>query len=350
MAAPERWLEPLGLISGPAAFHAVRAGHGLPLLGGPLAFLLARRIENGADLGVSPVAALPADWESPLARLTRRPADFAGIAAPEGRPLLMGIINATPDSFSGDGATTVAAIERGHALLEAGADLLDIGGESTRPGAAPVSAEEEMRRVLPVVRELAKAAPISIDTRNAVTMAAALDAGAEIVNDISALRHDREALRVVAQSGAPVVLMHMLGMDPRNMQQNPRYADVALEVARFLRDRLDTVERLGISRSRVILDPGLGFGKTTAHNLALLERLPLLAGLGCRILVGASRKGFVGRLSETPEPAQRVAGSVAAALAAASRGAAILRVHDVAETMQALTVWGACNGGQEETA
>lgn len=346
MAAPDRWLEPLGLVAGPAAFHAVRSGDGVPLHGGPLAFLLARRIENGEDRGVTPVARLEAEWEEPLERLSRRPSAFAGLEPPEGRPLVMGIVNITPDSFSGDGiGGAAAAIEHGHALLAAGADILDIGGESTRPGSDAVPAEEEIRRVLPVVRELAKAAPVSIDTRNAATMVAALEAGAEIVNDISALRHDPDALRVVQQAQAPVVLMHMLGMDPRSMQQDPRYEDVALDVARFLRDRVETLERLGIPRGRICLDPGIGFGKTVAHNLALIERLPLLAGLGCHLLVGASRKAFVGRLSGQPEAGRRAPGSIAAHLAATARGAAILRVHDVAETVQALKVWAACQAG-----
>lgn len=342
----ERWLEPLGLVAGPAAFHAVRAGHGLPLHGGPAAFLMARLIEQGRDLGVHPVASLAAEWDQALDRLTRRPPDFGGLAA-EGRPLVMGIINVTPDSFSGDGlsADIDGAIARGHAMLEAGADLLDVGGESTRPGSAPVPAEEEIRRLLPVVRDLAKAATVSVDTRNAATMAACLEAGAEIVNDITALRHDRDALRVVTQARAPVVLMHMLGMDPRTMQQNPQYADVALDVARFLRDRVETLERLGIPRGRIAVDPGIGFGKTVAHNLALLERLPLLAGLGCRILVGASRKGFIGRIGGEAAAGRRIAGSVAAALAATARGAGILRVHDVAETVEALKVWAACETG-----
>ncbi len=342
----ERWLEPLGLVAGPAAFHAVRMGQGLPLQGGPAAFLLARLIEDGRDLGVQPVANLAAEWDQALDRLTRRPPAFAGLGA-EGRPLVMGIVNLTPDSFSGDGlaADVDAAIAQGHALLAAGADLLDLGAESTRPGSSPVPPEEEIRRLLPVVRDLAKAATVSIDTRNAATMAACLEAGAEIVNDITALRHDRDALRVVTQARAPVVLMHMLGMDPRTMQQNPQYADVALDVARFLRDRVETLERLGIPRGRIAVDPGIGFGKTVAHNLALLERLPLLAGLGCRVLVGASRKGFIGRIGGEATAARRTAGSVAAALAATARGAGILRVHDVAETVQALKVWAACETG-----
>jgi len=344
----ERWIEPLGLVSGPAAFHAVRNGYGLPLQGGPAAFLLARLIEDGIDRGVVRVEDIPESWQDLLEPLTRRPPPFAGIGEDgSARPLVMGIVNVTPDSFSGDGLAmdAAAAIAQGHAMLAAGADILDIGGESTRPGAEPVPVEEEIRRVLPVVRELAKAAPVSIDTRNAATMEAALEAGAEIVNDISALRHDGAALQLVARRKAPVVLMHMLGTDPRTMQQDPRYGDVALEVARFLRDRVETAERLGIPRSRIAVDPGIGFGKTMAHNLALLDRLPLLAGLGCQILLGVSRKGFLGRISGEKAAGRRVVPSIAAALAGAARGAAILRVHDVAETVQALRVWEACAAG-----
>jgi dihydropteroate synthase len=254
---------------------------------------------------------------------------------------MMGIVNVTPDSFSGDGLSRSAAIAHARALHEAGADLIDIGGESTRPGAAPVASAEECRRILPVIEALAGRMPISVDTRHAATMRATLAAGARIVNDISALRHDPAALSVVASAGAPVILMHMLGDDPQRMQDAPHYADVALEVAGFLAGRIDAAVAAGIARERIAIDPGIGFGKTAAHNLALLRRLPLLAGLGCPILVGASRKSFIGRLSGEAAAAGRVAGSVAVALFAAERGAAILRVHDVAETVQALRVWRA---------
>jgi dihydropteroate synthase len=340
---PERkWVEPLDLATGPAAFHMIESGAGLPFQGGPAAFSSVRLIEGRADRGVVPASRVPEAWGAALARVTEAPPAFANL--PTDRPLVMGIVNVTPDSFSGDGLAGSAdgAIARGHAMLEAGADLLDIGGESTRPGAEPVPPGEEMRRVLPVVRALAAAAPVSIDTRNAATMRAALDAGAGVVNDISALRHDPEAMAVVAEHGAPVVLMHMLGLDPREMQRDPRYGDVALEVAEFLRGRVDAAERAGIPRGRIAVDPGIGFGKTLAHNLALIGRLPLLAGIGCRVLLGASRKGFLGRVSGESEPGRRAAASVAAALAAAARGAAVLRVHDVAETAQALRVWRAC--------
>jgi dihydropteroate synthase len=341
-----RFVEPLGLLSGPVAFHALREGYALPLQGGDIAFAFVRLIEDGEDLGVGPIREVPEDWHDSLHAIAARPAPFAGL--PTDRPLVMGVLNVTPDSFSDGGqhADAQRAIAAGHAMLEAGADILDVGGESTRPGASAITAAEEMARVLPVVRELAKAAPVSIDTRNAATMAAALDAGAEVINDVSALRHDPAALTLVARSQVPVILMHMPGDDPATMQAMASYDDVALHVAGFLRDRIATCEALGIPRGRIAVDPGIGFGKTLAHNLALIERLPLLAALGCRVVLGASRKRFIGTLSGVEAAADRVPGSLAAALAGAARGAAVLRVHDVAQTVQALAVWRACATGR----
>lgn len=341
----ERWLEPLGLLHGPAAFHAVRAGHALPLAGGPASFSLLRLIEDGREEGIHPVSRLPEGWDELLPALTRRPLPFAGL--PHDRPLVMGILNVTPDSFSDGGKYTdvKAAVAAGHAMLEAGADILDIGGESTRPGAAAVTAEEEIGRLLPVVRQLATAAVVSVDTRYAATMQAVLDAGAEIVNDISALRQDAKSVRVVQEARAPVVLMHMPALELRRMHEATDYDDVVLDVARFLRQRVETAEALGIPRGRIAVDPGLGFGKTREQDLMLLNRLPLLAGIGCRVLVGASRKRLVGSVTGVGRPADRVAGSVAVALAAAAAGASILRVHDVAETVQALRMWQACADG-----
>ncbi|MDB5369301.1 MAG: dihydropteroate synthase [Roseomonas sp.] len=341
----ERWLEPLGLLHGPAAFHAVRAGHAMPLAGGPAAFSLLRLIEDGQEFGICPAAALPDDWDDLLPPLTRRPLPFAGL--PHDRPLVMGILNATPDSFS-DGGRHLdpgAAVAAGHAMLEAGADILDIGGESTRPGTTPLTAGEEIARVVPIVRQLATAAVVSVDTRHAATMRAVLDAGAEIVNDISALRQDAASVRVVQEARAPVVLMHMPALDLRRMHEATQYGDVVLEVARFLRQRVETAEALGIPRGRICVDPGIGFGKTREQDLLLLNRLPLLAGIGCRILLGASRKRLVGWVTGVEKPADRVAGSVAVALAAAAAGATILRVHDVAETVRALRMWRACADG-----
>ncbi|MBX9753092.1 MAG: dihydropteroate synthase [Roseococcus sp.] len=334
------WLEPLALLQGPTAFAAMRDGLALPLQGGPFAFSLLRE----------PAGTIipPPDDHPALERLTRPFQPFAGIERHRARPLVMGIVNVTPDSFSGDGATQEAAIRQGHAMLEAGADILDIGGESTRPNAAPVTPEEEQARILPVIRALATSAPVSVDTRHARTMQAALEAGAEIINDVSALRHDGDAIRIIAQARCPVILMHMRTLDPRTMQQEVRYEDAALEVARFLEGRVATLEALGIPRGRICVDPGIGFGKRIEDNLALIARLPLLANLGCTILVGASRKAFIGRISGVAEAGHRVPGSLAVALAAAAQGAHILRVHDVAETVQALKCAEALAVGFEE--
>ena len=346
------WVEPLGLLHGRAASLAIAADVALPLAGGPGAFTMVRLIGPGAPASPLPLplADVPQDWQAQVIALTQPVPGVAGLPrlAELGRPLVMGIVNVTPDSFSDGGRhfDARAAIAAGHAMLEAGADLLDIGGESTRPGAAPVSVEEEIARVLPVLRELAKAATVSVDTRNAATMRAALEAGAEIVNDISALRHDTDAARLVAEAECGVVLMHMKGTDPRTMQQDIAYEDVVLEVAEFLADRIAFAEAAGIARRRIAVDPGIGFGKRMPQNLALIERLSLLATLGCPVLFGASRKRFIGELSGVEVAEDRVAGSLAAAIAAAQRGAAILRVHDVAETVQALAVLAACEAGE----
>jgi dihydropteroate synthase len=337
------WLEPLGLLNGPAAFAAIRDGLALPLQGGPIAFSLVR----GPEGSIMP----PPEEHPALERLTRAMPAFAGIARHRARPLVMGIVNCTPDSFSGDGLGEghAAAIAQGHAMLEAGADILDIGGESTKPGVSPVTVEEEIARVLPVIRALATSAPVSVDTRNARTMIAALEAGAEIVNDVSGLRHDADALRVVVQGRCPVVIMHALTTDPRTMQRDIHYEDAATEVARFLEARVETLERLGLPRSRIAVDPGLGFGKRIEDNLALVARLPLLANIGCTILLGASRKTFIGRITGVEQAGQRVTGSLAIALAGAANGAHILRVHDVAETVQALRMAEALAAGFQET-
>jgi dihydropteroate synthase len=264
------------------------------------------------------------------------------------RPRIMGIVNVTPDSFSDGGQwfDPQAAVAHGLRLEAEGADILDIGGESTRPGAEPIGIEEELRRVIPVVAALAKQVrvPISIDTRNAEVMRRAADAGARIVNDVAALGHDPDALRVAAESDLPVVLMHAQG-DPRTMQVDPRYDDVVLDVYDWLEARMTACQAAGISRECIVVDPGIGFGKTVAHNLELLASLSIYHGLGCPILLGASRKSFIGRLSGGPPADQRVPGSVAAALLGVAQGVQILRVHDVAATRQALAVWEAAQTG-----
>ena len=281
-----------------------------------------------------------------LERLANPPVAFAGLAL--GRPLIMGIINVTPDSFSDGGEALDAgrALARGRALADAGADIVDVGGESTRPGAAPVAVDDELARVLPVVRGLSEAGfVVSVDTRHARVMEAALDAGAAIINDITALTGDPGSLGVAAARAAPVILMHMQG-DPRTMQDEPRYEDAALDVYDYLAGRVAACEAAGVERTRIAVDPGIGFGKTVDHNVRILNRLSLYHGLGCALVLGVSRKSFIARLSRGEAPKQRLAGSLAAALAAVAQGAHILRVHDVAETRQALSVWSAIDAAR----
>lgn len=263
------------------------------------------------------------------------------------RPRIMGVVNVTPDSFSDGGAfdSVAAAVDHGLRLVAEGADILDVGGESTRPGAGAVDEAEELRRVLPVVEALAGRAgvPVSIDTSKPGVMRAALAAGAAMVNDVLALRADG-ALEVVADTGAAAVLMHMQG-EPRSMQQAPHYDDVVGEVHRFLADRILACQFAGIDRAKLVADPGFGFGKTLEHNLALLRGLDRFATLGVPVLAGLSRKSSIGAITGREAPRERVHGSVAAALLAVQRGAAIVRVHDVAATRDALAVWQAVASG-----
>jgi dihydropteroate synthase len=259
------------------------------------------------------------------------------------RPRIMGVLNVTPDSFSDGGAFVdpQVAIAAGLAMAAAGADIVDVGGESTRPSAQPTSPQTEQARILPVIRALAAAGVcVSVDTRHAATMAAALDAGASIVNDVYALSHDPAAAPLVATRGCPVVLMHMRGT-PADMYAQAHYDDVAADVARELGQQVMAAERAGITRDRIAIDPGIGFAKTAEQSVELLRRLPELVQLGFPIVVGVSRKSFLGALAGEGDPRRRLPGSLAAGLFALSQGASILRVHDVAETMQAITVWRA---------
>lgn len=268
--------------------------------------------------------------------------DCAGRPLKLDRPRILGIVNVTPDSFSDGGAydSTQAAIEHGLKLVEAGADALDIGGESTRPGADAVPLETELARVLPVIEGLARATrvPISIDTFKPEVMRAAVAAGAGLINDICALTRDG-ALEAAAELGVPVILMHMQG-EPRTMQDAPQYDDVVGQVRRFLADRLFACELAGIPKSRLVIDPGFGFGKNLDHNLHLLARLEAFADLGVPLLAGLSRKRMLGEITGR-EVGERVAASVAAHLIAAQRGAMLLRVHDVAPLRDALALWQA---------
>jgi len=336
-----------------APFHPSGAGAlGLAVAGrADLRFAAAELIERdaaGVRRRMASSAELEAgagDWRALLERLSAPRPALAGL--PLDRPRIAGIVNVTPDSFSDGGrfAAPEAAIAHALRLDAEGADILDIGGESTRPGAAPVDLEEELRRVLPVIEGLAgrTRARLSIDTRKAEVMRRAAAAGVHMVNDVSALTHDPAALAAVADTGLPVVLMHALA-DPRTMQADPRYDDVVLDVYDMLAARIEACEAAGIPRSRLAVDPGIGFGKTLAHNLALIGASSIFHGLGCAVMLGASRKSFIGRLTGAP-PGERLAGSLAAALQGARQGAQLLRVHDVAATRQALGVWLGAEGG-----
>lgn len=256
------------------------------------------------------------------------------------QPRICGVINVTPDSFSDGGVSLDAqtAIERGLRLVSEGADLLDVGGESTRPGAADVDAKEELARIIPAIEALVKqvSVPISVDTSKPEVMRAAVGAGAGLINDVYALRRDGAA-QAAAALGVPVCLMHMQG-EPRSMQDAPHYEDVVGEVHRFLAERVFACEMAGIERRNILVDPGFGFGKTLEHNLMLLRDLARFAELA-PVMVGLSRKSMIGTLTGRREPADRVSGSIAAALIAVQRGAMIVRVHDVAATRDALAVW-----------
>ncbi|MEO8460567.1 MAG: dihydropteroate synthase [Dokdonella sp.] len=264
------------------------------------------------------------------------------------RPRIAGIINVTPDSFSDGGSflDADAAIAHGLFLLEQGADLLDIGGESTRPGADSVNADEEIARVVPVITALAKqtSAPIAIDTSKPEVMRAAVAAGAGLINDVFGLRRDG-ALETAAELGVPVCIMHMRG-EPRSMQDNPEYDDVVGEVHRFLAERLFACQMAGIDKKKILLDPGFGFGKTLEHNLSLLRALDHFGELA-PVMIGLSRKTSIGTITSRENPTDRAAGSAAAALVAVQRGAAIVRVHDVAITRDALAVWQAVAAGDK---
>lgn len=249
---------------------------------------------------------------------------------------IMGVVNATPDSFSDGGAYDGA--DHGKKLLEEGADILDIGGESTRPGAKTVPPQEEIERVIPVIKTL-KGTKISIDTRNAVTMQAAIEAGATMINDVSALRHDPESVHVAAQSALPICLMHMQGT-PEDMQNAPKYSSVIDEICAFFEERLSFCISNGIKEQNIILDPGIGFGKTLEHNLKILKNLHEFKRFGCQILLGVSRKSFIEKITGETEPKKRLSGSLSAALCNIEH-VDILRVHDVWQTRQALSVFEA---------
>ncbi|MGR3504497.1 MAG: dihydropteroate synthase [Paracoccaceae bacterium] len=317
----------------------------LPLAGGPLWFDRVERLTRDKPPVVVPASDLP---DRIVEHLTAPRAAIAGLDM--GRVQIMGILNVTPDSFTDGGQHDAPAAALAHArrMLADGADLIDIGGESTRPGALAVPAGQEIDRTAPVIAALRAAGiklPLSIDTRKTAVAQAAVAAGASLVNDVSGFTFDESLARFCADQALPVCVMHAQG-DPQTMQQNPQYDDVLLDIYDYLEARVDALADAGIPRNRIIVDPGIGFGKTQAHNLALLARISLFHGLGCAVLLGASRKKFIAALGQAPQIADRVHGSVAVALAAVAQGVQILRVHDVFATRSALTLWQASVKGQ----
>ena len=336
-------IRPTGFVDSPFGHD----GKVARLAGGLNWFASAELIHGDGTRELVPVAgiadrfddAMAADW----ARLTgpRAPLVLGARTIRLDQPQVMGIVNATPDSFSDGGAypDSFAAAEAGARMAGQGAAIVDVGGESTRPGAATVWEGDEIERVLPVVQQLAAGGTaVSIDTRKAAVMRAALGAGAGLVNDVSALTWDPHAAAVVAETGVSVVLMHHQG-DPQTMQDAPRYDDVLVEVYRWLEERIAVAEEAGIARTNILVDPGIGFGKSVAHNLELLNGLALFHGLGCGVVLGASRKRMIGALAGEAPADRRLPGSLALALKAAEQGVQLIRVHDVAETVQALKVW-----------
>ncbi|OUS06848.1 dihydropteroate synthase [Rhodobacterales bacterium 52_120_T64] len=309
----------------------------LPVAGGHLWFTHVEQIARGSVSEVVAAADIPTQVRENLISARAR---FCGIDMQ--RPSIMGILNATPDSFSDGGQhyTFKDAVNGAHAMIDAGADLIDIGGESTRPGADFVDAVEEARRTSPVIAALNEAGtqtPLSIDTRKASVAKAAFDAGAVLFNDVTALTYDAESLATAADLNASVCIMHAAG-DPKTMQDKPEYENVLLDVFDYLEARILACEEAGIPRAKIMIDVGIGFGKTQEHNLKLLRGIALFHGLGCPILLGASRKRFIGTIGNAPDAADRVAGSIAVGLNALNQGVQMLRVHDIAETKQAIAL------------
>ncbi len=335
---------PVGLLNGEAATAALAAGIAWPLADTGLAFTHVEKIdvENGDVAGVVPATELTDTERAPFVS-PRAP--FAGLALH--RPLIMGIVNVTSDSFSdgGDHADPAQAAERALALAAEGADIVDIGGESTRPGATPIPVAEEIDRVMPAVDAAAGAGlVVSVDTRNAETMRAAAAGGARIVNDVSALTHDPAALDAAAASGLSVVLMHMQGT-PETMQAGPRYRLASSDICEWLGAQVEACVAAGVPRERIAVDPGIGFGKTVAHNMEVLDRAAMFHGLRCAVAIGVSRKSFIGRIARVEAPKDRLTGTIAATLIALSRGVQIHRVHDVAAARQAIDLWNALPRG-----
>ena len=315
-----------------------------PLAGGWCWFTHAVRHDRQGGTEIIAASEIPAET---LDRLTRPRTSIASMTMDA--PRLMGILNVTPDSFSDGGThyTASTALRHAREMVVAGADIIDVGGESTRPGALPVPFEAEIARVEPAITAIASSLsiPVSIDTRKSCVADVAVKAGAQLVNDVSGFTHDPMLARYCIHAGLPVCVMHAQG-DPETMQDNPRYDDVLLDVFDFLSAQVTMLEEAGIPRDRIVVDPGIGFGKTIAHNLTILNGLSIFHGIGCPVLLGASRKGFIGRISAANPAGKRAHGSVAVALAGVAQGVQILRIHDVAETAQALSLWQAVTRGE----
>lgn len=320
-----------------ARYGTARPDTAIQLAGGKAWFETVEILSREAAPSVVGVKDIPPEI---LQTLSRERPDFAGLSM--SKTQVMGVLNTTPDSFSDGGLHETAdnAITRGHEMTAQGASIIDVGGESTRPGADFVDRIEETNRVSPVISELAKTATVSIDTRKADVARTAIEAGAVIFNDVTALSFDPRSLSVVAQSGAHVCLMHASG-DPKTMQDDPNYDDVVLDVYDYLKSRVDMCVNAGVPLSKISVDPGIGFGKTTEHNLLLIRALSLFHGLGAPILLGVSRKRFIGEIGKAQEPADRVGGSIAVALEGLRQGVQLLRVHDVKETVQAVRLFEA---------
>ncbi|MVO16711.1 dihydropteroate synthase [Parasedimentitalea huanghaiensis] len=309
------------------------------LAGGTLWFSHAEVLSRDTPSHIIPAGLVP---DVVLRRLSGHRPTFAGLDLSQ--PQVVGILNVTPDSFSdgGDHDDPSVAVQAALQMVEQGADLIDIGGESTRPGAVLVPESEEITRTAPVIRALREVSdvPISIDTRKSGVAAATLEAGANLVNDVSGFTFDPELGPVAAAAGVPVCVMHAQG-DPATMQQDPSYENVLLDVYDFLSAQIERLEAIGVLRDQIVIDPGIGFGKTLEHNQALLQGIALFHGLGCPILLGVSRKGFIGTIGKEPQATARAPGSIAVGLAALAQGVQFLRVHDVAATAQAIRLWQA---------
>jgi len=337
----DKYLNPAGFLYGETAQRAVEQGVAQRLAGGAVAFSRIESISLSLAGEIEAEVGSLSDGDHDLSGFTRPRPGFGGLSVQ--RPLIMGIVNVTPDSFSdgGDHYDAGMAIARALEHAEAGADIIDIGGESTRPGATKISIADEIDRVLPVVEAAVESGiRVSVDTRHGDVMQAAIEAGASIINDVTAFTDDHDSLEIVAGSGAGIVLTHMQGT-PQTMQQAPAYRLASADIYDWLGERVSVCLAADIPLDLIAVDPGIGFGKNDWHNVEILNRAAMFHGLGCAVAIGVSRKSFIGRLAAVDDPKQRLPGTIAATLLALDRGVQIHRVHDVAEVKQAISIWAA---------